>query len=90
MADDESMVSPSVVKRTVKQSTEKKLKKNRRSFKKKNMTNKLKFKKSVVCFSVVGTNANGLYSKQHSLKHLVEIIAPSAVLVQEPKLKRIG
>ena len=31
-----------------------------------------------------------LYSKQHSLKHLVEIIAPSAILVQESKLKKIG
>ena len=41
-------------------------------------------------FCILGTNANGLFGKQESLKNAVNIFQPSAITIQESKLTRMG
>ena len=56
----------------------------------KNVNNrKTKFKQNIK-FSIIGTNANCLSTKQESLLYLIDRLQPSAILIQETMMRKIG
>ena len=69
-----------------------KLRKTRRGFKRKSNINKNKeiMKNEYMHFSIIGTNANCLSNKVDSFYHAISHFKPTAILVQESMIKKVG
>ena len=72
-----------------KQKSQAKKKYTRRGYGKKNNKKNKKGTRNVK-FSVLGSNANGIFAKQESLKTLINKFLPKVITVQESKVKQKG